>query len=262
MIENGVDLYYEEHGQGLPVIFVHGFPFDHTTWSPLVPLLGKHNARLILPDLRGFGQSLVAKDPVYTMRLFAEDILALMDRLEIEKAVLVGHSMGGYVSLNFAHAFPGRLAGLGLIGTQAGADKPEKRQGRMKLADEIKRRGIERATASLPEKFSPNPDLVPVVREYFLKSNPSTLIASLKGMAERPDMTEQLSNIRVPALVMLGDKDQMVSPEATRTMNQLLPWSWLVELPGCGHMLSLEAPEQVADAIHKLLHTVQSNLKA
>ncbi len=256
MPDNGVELYYEEHGQGLPVVFVHGFPFDHTTWNPLVPLLEQH-ARLILPDLRGYGQSPVSEDPVYTMRMFADDILHLLDRLKIEKAVLVGHSMGGYISLNFAHFFPGRLAGLGLVGTQAGADTPEKRAGRIKLAGEIKRRGVERATSALPDHFAANPAVIPAVREYFLKCNPHTMIASLKGMAERPDMTEQLSSIQVPAVVMVADKDQLIAPERTRLMNQLLPWSWLLELPECGHMITMEAPEQAADGLHKLFNTLR-----
>ena len=123
---NPVDLFYKEYGQGTPVIFLHGFPFDHSIWEPLVPLLSK-DARMILPDLRGFGRSPVTED-IYSMRLLAEDVLHLMDHLKIEKAVLVGHSMGGYVSLAFAHAYPGRLLGLGLVATQAAADGPERRQ--------------------------------------------------------------------------------------------------------------------------------------
>ena len=110
-----VDLYYEETGQGMPLILVHGFPMDHTTWQPVLPFLNDC-ARIILPDLRGFGKSPVSKG-TYTMRLLAEDILRLMDLLKLEKAVIAGHSMGGYVALILCTGLPtstGRAGSGGL----------------------------------------------------------------------------------------------------------------------------------------------------
>src|SRR5512133_3839444 len=150
---NPVDLYYEEHGQGTPVIFLHGFPFDHTIWKPIVPLL-KNEARLILPDLRGFGKSPVP-DGVYTMRLQAEDIKQLMDKLAIEQAVLVGHSMGGYVALSFAQAYPSRLLGLGLVATQASADNPERRQSRYKAAEAVAHKGAKVVASNMVSTLTP-----------------------------------------------------------------------------------------------------------
>jgi pimeloyl-ACP methyl ester carboxylesterase len=123
-----VELYYEEFGQGVPVILLHGFPLNHTIWMPVVERLQSH-VRVITPDLRGHGKS-PATDGDYSMRLMAEDIHALMNRLDIPKAVLVGHSMAGYASLAFARAYPGRLAGLAMVASQAEADTPEKRQAR------------------------------------------------------------------------------------------------------------------------------------
>src|SRR5512144_1307135 len=120
-----VNLAYEEHGEGTPVILTHGFPLNRSIWYPVVPKLSE-KVHLILPDLRGHGQSPVPEG-VYSMRLLAEDLRALMDQLNIEKVVLAGHSMGGYVSLAFARAYPGRLAGLALVATQAAADSPERR---------------------------------------------------------------------------------------------------------------------------------------
>lgn len=261
MPNDAITLYYEEHGQGLPVIFLHGFPFDHTSWEPLVPLLRDH-ARLILPDLRGFGRSPASPDPMYTMRMFADDIHGLINQLGIDKAVLVGHSMGGYIALAFARAYPNHLAGLGLVGTQARADTPERRAGRKKTADAIKRRGLERATEGMAEKYVANPALVPAVRQQILKANPQAAIAALKGMAERQDSTDLLPTITAPAVVIAGEADQMVPLERARTLNQLLPWSWLVEIPGCGHLMPLEAPEATADALHKFFHTVEGRKEA
>jgi 3-oxoadipate enol-lactonase len=258
MPNNSVALEYEEFGKGLPVVFVHGFPFDHTTWLPLVPLLQDH-ARLILPDLRGFGKSPSGEDVTkQTMRMMADDILALLDTLGIEKAALVGHSMGGYVSLAFAQAHPHRLLGLGLVASSAAADKPERRQARMKMADEIKRRGVAHTFNGMAEKMTTQPNLVEPIRQLMLSQNPNTLIACQKGMAERSDMTEQLPSITCPSVVISASEDAMVSPERSQEANQLLGWSWLVEIPG-GHLVMMEQPTMMADALHKFFHTVESN---
>lgn len=261
MVNGNVELYYEEHGKGLPVVLVHGFPLDHTTWEPVVPLLRDH-ARLILPDLRGFGKSPAPENtPVYTMRSMADDLLSLLDKLGIEKAVLVGHSMGGYISLAFAHAYPHRLAGLGLVATQAAADKPESRQNRMIMADEIKRRGLEHSVEGLAQKYTANPALVEPLHGLILAQNPKVVIAALKGMAERPDSTEFLSSITAPSVVVAGTADKLISMERAETMNQLLAWSWLVEINGAGHMVMMEDPNGTADALHKFFHTIEGNQK-
>lgn len=259
MSNHKIQLDYEEYGSGLPVVFVHGFPLDRTIWSPLVPLLKDH-ARLILPDLRGFGKTAMPEDAEpYSMRTLADDLLALADRLGLEKVVLVGHSMGGYISLAFAHAYPQRLAGLGLLSTQAAADTPEKRQGRMKTADAVRRKGVARALEGMAEKLTTNPDLVEPIDALINRQNPAAVIAALKAMAERRDSTENLANISVPAVVITGTQDAIIPLERSQELNQLLVWSWLVEVPGGGHMSMMEYPEQVADALHRFFNTVESN---
>jgi len=246
-----VDLVYEEHGRGTPVVLLHGFPFDRSIWQPIVPRLEKR-ARLILPDLRGHGQS-PAPDGVYTMREMAEDVVRLFDRLEIERAVLVGHSMGGYVSMAFAHAYPSRLAGLGLVATQAGADSSERRQARLKLASSVKRRGLKPVVTGMIEKLTPQADLTQPLFDLMMRANPVGVLGALRGMAERPDMVGVLSDICVPAVVIAGGNDQILHIEAMKTMAQLLPKGWLVEIPEGGHMLMMEAPDKVAEALDQLI---------
>jgi 3-oxoadipate enol-lactonase len=249
-----VELNYSEQGQGTPVILLHGFPFDHTIWQPVLPLLAGH-ARLIMPDLRGFGQSPVT-DGVYTMRLLAEDVVTLMDKLGLEKAILVGHSMGGYVSLAFAQAYPNRLLGLGLVATQAAADLPEKRQNRLKSARSVKRRGVKVVAQTMAPKLSPKSELVQPLFDLMMRASRPAVIGALQGMAERSDLTGELSKINVPAVVVAGGLDQFLTQENMRTMAQLLPRCWLVELPEGGHMPMLESPERMAESIHHLVHTV------
>jgi 3-oxoadipate enol-lactonase len=250
-----VELYYDEHGQGFPVVFLHGFPFDHTIWEPLVPDLSA-DARLILPDLRGFGRSPVTEG-VYGMRLLAEDIVRLLDRMNIEKCVVVGHSMGGYVSLAFANAYPGRLAGLGLIATQAAADTPERRQARYKTADAVAHRGARVVASDMVSNLTPKTELQDAIRGLILRAQPDGIVGSLKGMAERVDMTGLLNTISVPAVVIAGTADQLLPMERMHTLAQMLPKGWLVEVQGGGHMLMMEEPQHVAGALRQLIQLAQ-----
>ncbi len=251
-----VQLYYEESGTGFPVIFLHGFPFDHTIWEPLAPFM-TDKARLIFPDLRGHGRSPVP-DGIYSMRLMAEDVLNLMNSLKIETAILVGHSMGGYASLAFAQAYPHRLAGLGLVCTQAGADAPERRQARYQLAEEVGRKGVKAVAENMAPRVTGNPEQVKPLQKLIMQNKPKGIIASLKGMAERPDALGWLSAICVPAVVVAGGADAFVPLERAQTMAQLLGKAWLVELPGVGHMPMLDAPQATADALNPLIQMVIS----
>jgi pimeloyl-ACP methyl ester carboxylesterase len=246
-----VELYYEEHGKGMPVVFLHGFPFDHTIWGSLVPLL-EREARLILPDLRGFGKSPVTEG-IYTMRLMAEDIYSLLNRLEIQKAVIVGHSMGGYISLAFAQAYPGHLAGLGLVATQAAADTPERRQSRYKTAEAVTHKGARVVASSMVKNLTPKKDLLTTIEGLILRTHPAGIVGSLKGMAERHDLTGILADIRVPAVVLEGTADQFIPRDNIHTLAQMLPSGWLEEVQGAGHMLMMEEPEQVAAALQVVI---------
>ena len=251
---NPVQLNFEEHGQGIPVVLLHGFPLDHTIWEPLLSVI-KERARIILPDMRGHGLSPVT-DGAYSMRLMAADIAALLDRLGIDKAIVVGHSMGGYVGLAFAQAYPNRLAGLGLIATQAAADTPEKRHNRLNMADEIGRKGVKHLAEDMSTRLTTRPELIPSLRTLILKMNPKGAIGALKGMADRPDMTEFLPSITIPSLVLAGSDDVMIPIERPRTMEKMLARAWLVEIPSAGHVPMMEYPQQVAEALDQLIEGV------
>ncbi len=248
-----IQLYVEEAGQGTPMVLLHGFPLDHSIWQPLVPLL-QNKSRLIMPDLRGFGRS-PAPDGVYTMREMADDVLALLDRLKIEHAIIVGHSMGGYVTLAFAHAYPQRVSGLGFVSTHAAADLPETHASRLKNARKVARAGVDFLAKDMSQKITARPELVEPVRQIMEKACKQAVIGSLKGMAERPDSTSILSSMRAPAVVIHGIDDKFVSLEKAQDMAQFLPRAWLVQVPNAGHLPMMSAPDVVASALSELIQT-------
>lgn len=250
-----VKLKFEEFGAGIPVILIHGFPLNHTTWLPVVNLLKAH-CRLILPDLRGFGGSpVVEKDG--SMRAMAEDIACLMDDLKLEKAVLAGHSMGGYVCLNFARAYPQRLLGLALVTTQSVGDAPERRQARLVMAEDVRRKGNKAIAESMAARLTNRAELHEPLKQLILNTPPKGVIAALHGMAERPDSTDWLAEIVVPAVVIAGTEDAIMPMERSQTMAQMLNHAWLVEVNGGAHMPMLEMPEVVADALLQLIRLVK-----
>lgn len=251
-----VELHFEEHGQGVPVILIHGYPLDHTIWKPVVNQL-KPFARLIVPDLRGYGAS-PDSDGEWSIREMADDIHDMMHHLDVKRAVLVGHSMGGYIALAFAHAYPAHTAGLGLVATQAAADTPEKRQARYIQIEEVKRRGVKHVVEHMAPKITPRPALAEALKLLMVKTRLSTVVNSLKAMAERPDATEWLNLMDIPAVVIAGKADTFIPLERAQTMAQILPRGWMVEIPDAGHMPMLETPELVADALRQLIEACGS----
>lgn len=249
---NSVRLAFEEHGKGTPLVLIHGFPLNRSIWLPLVPFL-KNRARLILPDLRGHGQTPLPEIGISTMRLMAEDIAVLMDQLKIECAIIVGHSMGGYVALSFAQAYPGRVAGLGLISTQAVEDTPERRLARLKQAEEIKHKGM-KVLLPMAEKLTANPAQVEPLKTMIAANQPNGAMAALKGMADRPDMLEALADFQFPVLVLAGHADALIPVERSATMAQMLNRGWLVELPEVGHLPMMEAPQKTANSLEELIY--------
>lgn len=248
---NGVRIAYARRGQGVPLILLHGYPLDHSIWEPLYPLLaGQFD--LILPDLRGFGRSEVVEAP-YSVVDMAADVAALLDHLGIQGAAIAGHSMGGYVALAFARACPGRLRGLGLISSQAGADTPERKQGRYATATEILEKGVGPVAASMPAKLSPNVVIQARLRRLIAAQQPAGLAGALKAMAERLDSTFLLVSPGFPVVIVHGAKDELIPIERAREVEAAVPHAHLVEVAEAGHMPMMEAPQITAQALIHLL---------
>lgn len=247
---NKIQIAYDRRGTGTPLVLIHGFPLDHTCWDALIPQLEK-DADLILPDLRGMGQSGTSQE-VYGMAELAADIAGLLDALKIQKAVVAGHSMGGYVALAFARAYPQRLSGLGLVSSQALADAPERKAGRYSTAEQVAAQGVSVVADAMAPKLTANLEQVPIIRELILRQPAAGVIGSLKAMAERPDSTDLLAALKVPVAIVVGQADALIPPDRSREMKALVPGAVLTELPGVGHSPMLEAPLETAQALKAL----------
>ena len=251
-----VKLFYEETGHGLPVILLHGYPFDHTIWNPLVPLL-KAEVRLILPDLRGLGRSPVP-DGVFSMQDMAGDVKEIMDHLQIEQAILAGHSMGGYVALSFAQDFPDRLAGLALVASHCFADDENQAKARLATASRVEQTGkIDFIVESMLPNLADVPAIKADLKRLMMNANPKGVIGILRGIAQRNSTCDLLQNLEKPAVIIAGGKDKLISPERANVMAARMKNPWLEIISDTGHMPMMEAPGKVACILKLLLNKVK-----
>jgi pimeloyl-ACP methyl ester carboxylesterase len=244
---NGLLLAYDRRGKGRPLVLIHGYPLDHTIWEPIVPLL-ENDFDLILPDLRGFGESDVPKTK-YAMSDLAADVASLLDRLGIEKAAIVGHSMGGYVALAFAHAYPHRILGLGLVSSQALADPPERKVARYQEAERVLSNGVGEVAEGMSVKLTADAELQAALKTLILRQRPDGLAGALRAMADRPDSTPFLSEFNFPVVIVHGLADGLISVERAREVRSGVKRGDLVEVERAGHMPMMEAPVQTAEAL-------------
>ena len=243
LLINNLSLAFERHGKGIPLLLIHGFPLDHASWNPLLPQITSL-FDVILPDLPGFGSSDIP-DEIHTIAEMAADLAVLLDELNIQKTCLAGHSMGGYVALAFAHAYPARVLGLGLIGSQAASDTAERKAGRYSQAGQVALRGPEEVVG-MAEKLSADPVFEPFFREIILRQRSAGLVNAIKAMAERPDAFGYLERFFFPVTLLHGQADSLVPVERSREMKKRIPAVELVELPGVGHSPAVEAPLETA----------------
>jgi pimeloyl-ACP methyl ester carboxylesterase len=252
-------LSFEDTG-GIPVLFVHGFPLDHTMWQAQLTGLEVPN-RLIAPDLRGFGKSSAPQSPYncYSMDAYAWDLRNLMDALKLQQVVMVGLSMGGYITFAFHRLFPDRLKGIVLVDTRAGADTQEKRDKRMADIAKARSDGVKAiANGMLPKLFSPhtrknNPALVGKVRDMMARQPLEGVAGALQAMAYRPDSTPGLPSISVPTLVVVGADDELTPVRDAMEMAENIPNSRLVTIPKAGHLAPMERPDRFNRALRGFL---------
>ena len=255
MTVNDVTIGYTDEGRGVPLLFVHGFPLSRGAWQKQIDTL-RSSHRTIAPDLRGFGESETGTGPV-TMAQYAEDLHALVQQLKTGPVVLIGHSMGGYVSFAFLRQYPEMVRGLILVGTKSGNDTPEAAAGRRATAEKVQAKGIEVVIEAMAPKMlaANNHDhaMADQVRGFMTPSKPAGVIGALLGMAERPDATAELARISVPTLVVSGADDTLIPPTESEKLAQVIPGSQLNIIPQAGHLVAFEQPEKFNHVLEEWL---------
>lgn len=236
---------YDENGTGMPVMFVHGFPHDRRLWAQQMRGLGAR-ARCVAVDLRGFGDT--TAQPPWSMDRYADDVVALMDLLRLEPAVIAGLSMGGYIALAIWRRHPERVRALVLANTRAGADSAEAREKR-KATIALAREGGSAAVAdsvmtgmlgkSTRETRS---DLVETVRRMLVAQPVEGIVGALQAMMDRPDSTPTLGTIDAPVLVISSEEDAIIPVEEARAMHAAIGGSQLEIIAKAGHLSNLERP--------------------
>lgn len=256
-----VELAFEDRGNGPPVVLVHGFPLNRTMWVVQMEALASH-FRVIVPDLRGFGESQVVPG-VATMDTMAGDLVALLDVLGIsEKIVLGGLSMGGYVALAFARRYPERLRGLILCDTRAKADSAQAKENRRRVAERVLQEGPSFiADEMIPrlcceKTFRTRPEVIEKLRTMIVTAPPEGVAAASLGMAERPDLTPLLAQLPFPVLVIVGQFDVISPPEEMEAMAKEVANARFMIIPDAGHMAPMEQPDIVSETIRNWLQSL------
>jgi pimeloyl-ACP methyl ester carboxylesterase len=248
---------YLEAGAGWPVVLLHAFPLSAEMWRPQLEHV-PDGWRYIAPDLAGFGQSSRLL-PTATMDGFADDVVGLLDHLEIERATIVGLSMGGYITFALYRRAAERFTALVLVDTRAPADTPEGRQGRLKMRQLVNEAGVGAvADQMLPKLLGETsrrtrPQLERRVRALIEANDAAGVGGAIDAMMERPDSTPSLSRISHPTLIVAGDEDTLIPLSDAETMQQHISRSRLVVLEGAGHLSNLEVPEEFSEALRDFL---------
>jgi len=254
---NNTEIAYDDQGSGPAIVLIHGYPFNRSMWTEQVQSLADRY-RVITIDLRGHGDS-EASTGASTMTLMAEDVAQLMDELGIERAVVGGLSMGGYVVLAFYQLFPERVEKLLLADTRAQADTEEGKATRAEQAQKILAEGMAPIVDTMlpklisPDTVSKRPEVVKRVRDMMLHTKPEGAAAALRGMAEREDQTPRLSQINVPTLIIVGREDPITPVADSEKMHQQIANSELVVIENASHVSNIEQAEQFNRALKDFL---------
>jgi 3-oxoadipate enol-lactonase len=251
----------DDAGSGPAVMLLHGYPFDRSMWREQIGLLSSQGYRAIAPDLRGLGETRPTGQ-VSTMGDMARDVAALMDELKVDRAVICGLSMGGYVALEFFHLFPARVSGLVLAGTRAPADNEQEKLVREQQAQRILAEGMKGiADATLPKLLAPKtlnekPKVVAQVREMILRANPQGAAAAQRGMAMRRDYSRDLPGIGLGTLVIVGRADPIRPVADAEFMHRMVPNSRLEIIEDAAHMTNMEQPAVFNNALKRFLELI------
>jgi pimeloyl-ACP methyl ester carboxylesterase len=268
--EDGVKLYYEETGEGFPIIFVHEFGGDHRSYEPQMRFFARRY-RCIAYNARGYPPSDVPEDEDdYSQKRARDDVRAMLDGLGISQAHVVGISMGGFATLHFAMAYAERARSIVVGGCGYGAE-PDKREQFHAEAEaaavRLETSDIEAVAdsyalgATRVQLLNKDPrgweEFRRMLSQHSARGSALTLRGVQKRRASLFDLVEQMKRIRVPTLIVTGDEDEPCI-EASILMKRAIPSAALVMLPRSGHAINLEEPALFNQFVEQFLHQVES----
>jgi len=259
---NGLSVFLSGSQETKAILFVHGFPFDHHMWDVQIDELSK-NHFCVTYDIRGLGESAVG-DGQFTMESFVDDLEKILEDLKLDKPILCGLSMGGYISLRAAERMRDKFSALILCDTKSAADDNEGKVKRAAAIQQINSGGFENFIESFVlncfgEKFvnENNAEYRKVV-DRSKKNNPLGVKGCLLAMAGRTDTTEKLSGINIPALIICGSEDKLSPPNVMKPIAEKIPNSKFVLVENAGHMTPIENPVKLNSVIKDFL--IHNNL--
>lgn len=245
-------------GDGAAIVLIHGFPLSREIWDGQVPALAS-DCRVIRPDLRGCGESSAPGGP-YLMETLAADVAAALDAMKIERAAIVGHSMGGYVAMAFARMYTERVDKLVLVCSRLAADTASVAREREELAARAERENSAECivNAYIPKLFAPaalerRAPAVNAARTIAVRNGVAGMVALLRGMAVRPDAYDIATDLDMPVLLVAGAADQVVALSEAEEMRRAFPAARLKVLPGSGHLPMLEEPDALTRVLADFL---------
>lgn len=255
-MRSSTGIVYRDEGEGFPIVWIHAFPLSADLFSPQVAI---SRVRHVIPDLRGFGETPAGAGGA-SLDDHANDVIALMDELRIDRAAIAGVSMGGYIAFRIASRFPERVAALLLIDTRAEGDSPDAREKRAAARQKVEAEGTaglvdEMFPKMLTEQTRRNPqdERVRAVLRMMTRATPEGVAQALRALAERPDSIDMLPSIVVPVLIVVGSDDALTPPADARRMSEAIPGAQLVVISNAAHLSNLEQPEQFNTAVERFL---------
>ena len=260
LLSDDAEIVYWVLGDGPSVVLLHPFPASHEFWIPVTEQLSSRY-RLILPDLRGHGESDVGDGPA-TMAKHASDLLRVLDDARVGRAPLVGVSIGGYILLEFWRRHRDRVAALGFCNTKAPADNADARAGRLQAANDVLERGTEPFLQSMIPRLlgkttrETRLDLVDGALRMMRRMSPEDIAQVQRGMAERPDSIDTLKTIRVPTLLVTGEEDSLTGINEAELMRQRIGGSQLKVIPKAGHYSCWEQPGEATQLLRQFLDSL------
>jgi pimeloyl-ACP methyl ester carboxylesterase len=255
------EIAYEIRGNGPPVVLLHPFPSNHEFWYPAAAAF-ESRYRLILPDLRGHGDSEIGEGAALMQR-HASDVSRVLDAAGIGKAAFIGCSIGGYILFEFWRHFRDRVTALALCDTRPQADNAEARANRLKAAAAVLEQGTEQFLEGMIPKLigrstiASRPDLVEGARAMMRKMSAEDISLVQQGMAARPDSVADLKSINVPTLIVIGEEDGFSTVADGEFMRQNIAGSQLKIIPKAGHYAPWEQPEAVGKILRQFLDDVE-----